>query len=258
MRTFDCSTGLDHQFSARDYSRVRAPCRLDGNVRRWCRSNATHLPAAGALLGGHGSAPLPRLRIAGRRLFGRSGLCGVVGANNRVRRGFIGRAGHAVRWALLALGTPVPSGTRCLGEFPAGVLAPTADRPRLWRRDLLRSPPAGRRQRSSGSPECRVTSRGTRPCTNMSWRIAFQISMSLRTSWAPQGDRSDGAVAPSSVCLKLHACALPFSSGFSPGMRRRFQPGLTDSYLGGYREFCLDRFSALFVVQGDGTGLAAR
>ena len=41
----DCSTGLHDQFSDRDYSRVRCPCRLDRYGRRWSRSIADSLPA---------------------------------------------------------------------------------------------------------------------------------------------------------------------------------------------------------------------
>jgi hypothetical protein len=69
--------------------------------------------------------------------------------------------------------------------------------------------------------------RWLRPCTSTSWRIAFQISMSLRTSWAPQGNRSDGAVAPIfRLPRTAHLCAAifigvrprhapPFSTGFN-------------------------------------------
>jgi hypothetical protein len=95
-----------------------------------------------------------------------SGACRSAGMRfvSSTNPGAFGRAGHAAGWVHLALGSPVPFGTRCLGEFPAGVLVPTADRPRRRRRDRLPSHPleGGRRVRPHPSARPRLAGQGGR------------------------------------------------------------------------------------------------
>ena len=69
-----------------------------------------------------------------------------------------------MRLAYLALGSPAPCGIRYACEAPAGVLEPTADRPRLRRRDRLPSHPleGGREARPHPSARPRLTGPGGR------------------------------------------------------------------------------------------------